>query len=142
MQPKIQVDLWNGDPDIDAIARAVHSPEIEIIRKEPFCSNRMSPFDSQNTFLTREMIPFFMLMPGIGRVDDIWGSYWLQKKVKSIEPYVLYHTATVYQKRNPHDIVRDMELEIFGYRNALKFTTTDSLDSMFESVFELYQSYF
>jgi hypothetical protein len=42
--------------------------------------NRPSPFDSQNTFFTGAMIKDYFLYPHVGRMDDIWASYYVQAK--------------------------------------------------------------
>ena len=57
IQPDIQADFWNGDPDIDAICRMEHMPNCDFDKKLfPFSSNTFSPFNSQNTFLSRNVI--------------------------------------------------------------------------------------
>ena len=114
----VQADLWDGDPDIDAIARISFKPLVKFDDiKEPFCSNKISPFNSQNTFLAREVIPFYSVLPYIGRMDDIWGAYILQFFFPNS---VIYSPATVYQERNVQDLVTNLEKEIIGYRNTLK----------------------
>ena len=45
--------------------------------KKPYTSNRISPFNSQNTILTRECLKNYFLFPFIGRMDDM-GSYYVQ----------------------------------------------------------------
>lgn len=114
----IQADLWDGDPDIDAIARLIYKPIVkysDIIA--PYCSNKIAPFNSQNTFLSRDVIPYYAVLPFIGRMDDVWGSYILQHKFPNS---VIYNKATVYQKRNLQDLITNLENEIIGYRNTLK----------------------
>lgn len=114
----VQADLWDGDPDIDAIARITLSPNVKFSDvKSPYGSNKISPFNSQNTFLAREVIPFYSVLPHIGRMDDIWGSYILQLKFPNS---VIYNRASVYQERNPQDLLTNLENEMFGYRNTFK----------------------
>ena len=83
---------------------------------KPYGSNFISPFNSQNTFLTREVIPFYAVIPHIGRMDDIWGSYILQHYFPNS---VVYCPASVYQDRNLQDLITNLEKEIIGYRNTL-----------------------
>jgi len=112
----VQADLWDGDPDIDALARLTYKPIInykEII--EPFCSNQISPFNSQNTFLHREVIPYYAVLPNVGRMDDIWGGYILQNYFKD---NLIYCPSSVYQDRNVQDLITNLEKEIIGYRNT------------------------
>jgi len=114
--PDVQADFWNGDPDIDAICRMEHAPECKF---EPGCfpmaSNRMGPFNSQNTFMRGDLLRDYMMFPAIGRMDDIWASYYLQAKGAK----VVYGPASVYQSRNVHNLIRDMQGEYLGYENNL-----------------------
>lgn len=113
----VQADLWNGDPDIDAIARIAFRPNVNFNDiKEPFCSNKIAPFNSQNTFLSRKVLPFYSVLPFIGRMDDIWGSFILQKYFPNS---VIYGPPTVYQERNIHNLSKDLEAELIGYKNSL-----------------------
>ena len=112
----IQADFWNGDPDIDAICRMEHHPICKFNPKFfPFSSNKVSPFNSQNTFLTRRVLPYYFLFPHIGRMDDIWASYYVYFKGFKI----IYNKASVFQKRNKHDLTKDMLKEFIGYENNL-----------------------
>lgn len=115
---KVQADLWNGDPDIDAICRITYAPEVEFRHIEPYgARDAFSPFNSQNTFLSREVIPDYMLFPHTGRMDDIWASYVLESRHPNS---VIYNRASVYQKRNPHDLTVDMQNEMLGYKFTKK----------------------
>ena len=115
--PSVQADFWNGDPDIDAICRMEHSPECDFDPHFfPFTSNRLSPFNSQNTFLSVSIFPDYFLFPHVGRMDDIWASYYVQSKNHK----VIYKAPSVFQDRNQHDLIKDMKLEYLGYENNLK----------------------
>ena len=117
----VQADFWNGDPDIDAVCRITKMPEVEFKNFKPFSSNKISPFNSQNTFIHRDIIPYYMVIPHIGRMDDIWGAYAIQQDLKEKHgDFVVYNKATVYQARNPHDLTIDMEEEMIGYKYNLK----------------------
>jgi len=117
----VQADFWNGDPDIDAVCRITQMPDVEFKPFSPFASDKIAPFNSQNTFLHRDVIPFYMVIPHIGRMDDIWGGYALQQDQKVTRGnFVVYNKATVYQDRNEHDLTIDMEEEMIGYRNNPK----------------------
>ena len=112
----VQADLWDGDPDIDAICRLSKMPCVKYNPISPYGSNQLSPFNSQNTFIAREAIPYYSMLPFIGRMDDIWAAYVLQKYFPNS---VVYNKASVYQDRNPQDLIKNMEEEIIGYRNTL-----------------------
>ena len=113
----IQADLWDGDPDIDAIGRIAMRPCVKFNDLTPFCSNKISPFNSQNTFISRSVLPKYAVFPFIGRMDDIWGGYILQTFFPDC---VVYNRSSVFQDRNPQDLVTNLEHEVIGYRNTLK----------------------
>ena len=80
----IQADFWNGDPDIDALCRKMYSPNCMFKNNRfPFFSKKLSPFNSQNTFLDANLLKFYFMFPDQGRLHDIWASYYIQYKKKS-----------------------------------------------------------
>jgi len=116
--PLIQADLWNGDPDIDAIARLTYKPIVNFdMTRTPFWSTSISPFNSQNTFISRKVLPKYAVLPHVGRMDDIWGGYITQHYFPNS---VIYNRASVYQDRNVQDLITNLEKEIIGYRNTYK----------------------
>jgi hypothetical protein len=144
----VQADLWNGDPDISAFSRLEYAPNCTFDESEfPLASNRMGPFNSQNTFIRGEMLKDYFVFPAIGRMDDIWASYYVQAKGYK----VVYNKASVYQKRNPHDLINDLKEEYIGYENNLKLinSLTQDPESIFSflpekaaTAFRLYQRHF
>ncbi len=113
----IQADFWNGDPDIDAICRMEHAPECTFNSKYfPMASNKIAPFNSQNTFISKNILKNYFLFPHIGRMDDIWAAYYVQSKGAN----VIFCEPSVYQSSNPHDLTKDMKLEYLGYENNLE----------------------
>ena len=115
--PQIQADFWDGDPDIDAICRMEHHPSCKFKNRFfPFASNKISPFNSQNTFLSKKVLPHYFLFPHIGRMDDIWASFYVITKGFK----VIYNKSSVFQKRNKHDLTKDMLKEYIGYENNFK----------------------
>jgi len=124
----VQANLWDGDPDIDAMARLTHKPCVKYSDiTGPYTSNQPSPFNSQNTFIARECIPYYAVLPFVGRMDDIWGGYLLQQKFPNA---IVYDVATVYQDRNVQDLVTNLENEVIGYRNTLKFIDSENFDEI------------
>ena len=114
--PDIQADFWNGDPDIDALCRLEHGPSCNFSDAEfPFTSNKISPFNSQNTILSRKIAYDYFLYPHIGRMDDIWAAFYVVSKGYR----VVYNKATVFQQRNEHNLIEDMKKEYLGYENNL-----------------------
>tara|TARA_Y100000004_G_C8955842_1_gene430762 strand:- start:3107 stop:4024 length:918 start_codon:yes stop_codon:yes gene_type:complete len=136
----VQADLWDGDPDIDAMARLTMKPIVKYNIGQPYCSNRIAPFNSQNTFLAREVIPYYTVLPHVGRMDDIWGSYILQHYFPDS---VIYNKASVYQDRNVQDLITNLEKEIIGYRNTYKLINDleNFMNYLPEETQKFYQTY-
>jgi hypothetical protein len=113
----IQSNLVNGDPDVDAISRITMRPYLNLSKEiEYYTSNAIMPFNSQNTIIHRDLLPFYFMFPFVGRMDDIWGSYILQLFYPNS---VVFGPPTVTQIRNDHDLVVDLENEITGYKNTI-----------------------
>lgn len=122
----VVAELWDGDPDVDAICRIAHGPfdlKLENNKSAHFAValGTFSPFNTQNTFFTRKIAPCMCLPYDIGRMDDIWASYMTEKVMHHLKSHVAYLGPTVYQDRNEHDLTRDLEKEMIGYRNTLQF---------------------
>lgn len=115
--PHIQADFWNGDPDVDAICRMLHAPACHFDDAcFPMAANKPGPFNSQNTFLSGDVLAEYFLFPGVGRMDDIWASY----RAQAVGFRVVYSRASVFQDRNQHDPVEDMRQEYLGYELTLR----------------------
>jgi hypothetical protein len=113
----VQSHLVNGDPDVDAIGRISFAPNINLRESfNFFTSNKIMPFNSQNTIIHRDVLPYYFMFPFIGRMDDIWGAYILQSFFPNC---VAFGRANVYQLRNQHDLIKDLEDELLGYRESL-----------------------
>jgi hypothetical protein len=148
MTPDVQADFWNGDPDIDAFCRMEHAPECTFEERFfPLAGSAMSPFNSQNTFLAGKLLKDYFLFPKVGRMDDIWASYYVQAKGAQ----VVYGKPSVYQQRNVHDLVRDMRQEYLGYEHNLAIVKAlpDNPDALLGFLppdavraFELYRQHF
>ena len=125
----VKADFWNGDPDIDAVCRMEHLPECKFKNSYfPFSSNKISPFNSQNTFLSSKVLKDYFLYPHIGRMDDIWASFYVTSKNYK----VVYNEPTVYQERNQHNLIKDFKDEYIGYVNSLNLV--ESLYKNSESI--------
>ena len=119
--PLIQADLWDGDPDIDAMCRLSFKPIVKFNTTAPFAAAEISPFNSQNTFIHRDALKHYAVWPYVGRMDDIWGGYYTQKMIG--DDKLIYNRASVYQDRNVQDLITNLEKEVIGYRHTLDFTT-------------------
>ena len=122
--PLVQADLWNGDPDVDSIERIVWIAwrqkwrPIDFGKISPYSTPNITPFNSQNTFLSRKVFPYYSCLPFIGRMDDIWGAYMMQKHIGVGQ--IVFNNPSVYQARNEHDFVNDMKNEVIGL-NSLDY---------------------
>lgn len=115
--PDVQANLWDRNPDIDAINRMTLTKENFIFKNiGHYTSSKFAPFNSQNTILNSNVISKYFLFPFVGRMDDIWAAYYVQ----SLGFKVIFDNATVYQDRNAHSYYKDFQGEIIGYNNNLK----------------------
>lgn len=116
--PSIQANFWNGEPDIDAVCR-INNPNLNCKFDDyifPFAVGLITPFNSQNTIISRRVIEGgYFLFPFIGRMSDIWIAYYMTAKGFR----VVYDKATVFQKRNEHNLVEDLKQEMLGYEKSL-----------------------
>lgn len=118
----VQADLWDGDPDIDAVCRIAMAPVVTFNPSIlPFGSTKLAPFNSQNTFLSREVLPTYFLFPHVGRMDDIWAAYVTQFKFPNS---VVFSKASVFQERNEHNLVKDLQAEMLGYEHNAEFVVS------------------
>lgn len=123
---KVQANLWNGDPDIDAICRFAYNPKDIVFDVTNgrggfsgyWSCDRFSPFNTQNTMISGKYIKDYISIPFIGRMDDIWGAYLFEHHNPES---VVYGEPTVFSDRSPHDTTDDMKLEILGYLKTLEF---------------------
>jgi hypothetical protein len=116
----VQADFWDGDPDIDAVCRMIYAPECKFEPAFfPLGSDKIAPFNSQNTFIKAGWLADYFLFPHVGRMDDIWAAYYIQAKGAK----VVFNKASVYQRRNVHNLVVDMKREYLGYENNLDIVT-------------------
>jgi hypothetical protein len=136
----VQADLWDGDPDIDAMCRLSKMPCVKYNDIKPYASNQLSPFNSQNTFIHRDILPHYMVLPHIGRMDDIWMSYMIEKIFPNS---VIYNSSSVYQDRNEQDLITNLKNEMDGYRNTLNFIQDKyQLNDLAQTAYELYKEQF
>jgi len=121
--------LWLGTPDVDATAH-LEEP-IDVVGMDAIDGRRTCaldrgtwcPINSQNSAFDASLLPVMylpvMLDPirgyRIGRMDDIWMSYFLRTIADGRGDYVLCGPPLVQQKRNPHDHLADLTQELPGY---------------------------
>jgi hypothetical protein len=129
VRPVVNAGLWLQSPDVDATAN-IEEP-IRVIGMEPIAGDRTCalaagtwcPFNSQNTAFDISVLPAMYLVVmldtvrgyRIGRLDDIWMSYFVRAIADQLGDAVLYGPPLVAQHRNPHNFVRDLSEELTGY---------------------------
>jgi hypothetical protein len=125
----VNAGLWLDDPDIDAMTRMERPIIVRGMRPgapERFAlqPGTWSPFNSQNTALLREVIPAYFLSPCIGRYDDIWPSYIVNRIANHLGDVIAYGQPLVRQKRNEHNLWKDLDAERVGMLLSDEFCAT------------------
>ncbi len=116
----VQQGLADENPDVDAIYRLVlplpvsFAPGREIVLDQ----GAWCPFNSQNTSWWRDAFPLLYLPYYCSfRMTDIWRSFVTQRIAWENGWRLAFHSSTVYQERNAHDLMRDFADEVPGYLN-------------------------
>jgi STELLO glycosyltransferases len=120
----VQQGLADSDPDVDAVYRMLfplpfhfelpHDPVL--LRNGAWC-----PFNSQNTTFFQSAFPLLYLPAKCSfRMTDIWRSFVAQRVLQTKGFGVVFHSPTVWQERNAHDLHRDFTDELPGYVNNAK----------------------
>ncbi|MGA1374869.1 MAG: STELLO glycosyltransferase family protein, partial [Flavobacteriales bacterium] len=114
-----QIGVWQGladeDPDVDAIYRLVSDEPCYFEKRKPIVlkPGSLCPFNSQNTLVRRELFPLLYLPSFVTfRFTDILRGLVAQPIMWSSGYQLGFTQATVVQKRNPHDYMRDFVSEI------------------------------
>lgn len=123
----LKVGVWqflaDGDPDVDAIYRLTNNTPIYFKWREPLVldQNTCCPFNSQNTYFCKEVFPLLYLPSTVTfRFTDILRGLVAQPVLWVAGYHLGFAGATVLQKRNPHDYLKDFESEIPCYLQAEK----------------------
>lgn len=117
--------LWLNEPDVDATTwlngkvKGVRytGPDSFVLEQSTW-----SPVNTQNTSVTRELIPAFLFVtmgwpvPGgkLDRYGDIWGGYFLLALMQGTSHHVAFGRPLVEHRRNPHNYVDDLRYEFWG----------------------------
>lgn len=115
------------DPDISAIERIERAP-IVTDYTWPMKSgiiidprHTWSVLNTQSTTWRRELAPLMACSPAVGRFDDILAGWISQRVAAEFDWQVFYGPPFVKQIRHPHDLVRDLEDELWGMRYGEQF---------------------
>lgn len=116
----IQQGLADDNPDVDAIYRLTLPLPITFNQSSSIALDEGSicPFNSQNTTWFKEAFPLLYLPYHCSfRMTDIWRSFVAQRIAWSCGWPILFHSSTVRQERNEHNLMHDFEDELVGYLN-------------------------
>lgn len=122
-----KVGIWQGladeDPDVDAIYRLTNDTPCYFAERAPVVLGigTISPFNTQNTLIRKELFPLMYLPTYVTfRYTDILRGL-VAQPIMWLYGYKLGFTnATVIQKRNPHDYMKDFISEIPMYETCEK----------------------
>lgn len=145
----IQQYLADSDPDVDAIYRLIFREPLYFDRDAPsriLAPFSYCPFNSQNTIIHSEAFELLYLPAFVSfRMTDIWRSFVAQRILWQQGKSVSFHSPTVYQERNAHNLMRDFSDEVVGYLNneaiAQKLNSLDLAgQSISESMLRCYEA--
>jgi hypothetical protein len=117
--------LIDGDPDRTALDRYTYPERVVNIQKDDkdVISNSLQMvFNTQNTMFKRDIFPAMFLFPmnkkvgdfAIDRMDDIFMSYIINEIVYNQNFNIAYGGSRMVQRRNDHNLERDMFTELTG----------------------------
>ncbi|MGI8893146.1 MAG: STELLO glycosyltransferase family protein [Bacteroidia bacterium] len=122
---KCKIGIWQGladeDPDVDAIYRLTTDTPCYFEEREPVVLSKgtISPFNTQNTIIRRELFPLLYLPTYVTfRFTDILRGLVAQPIMWLYDYQLGFINATVVQKRNPHDYMKDFISEIPMYQHC------------------------
>ena len=127
----VNVGIWQGladeDPDVDAIYRLVSDQSCVFNQQPPIVLDKgiVCPFNTQNTCIRKELFPLLYLPVNVSfRFTDILRGLVAQPIMWLHGFHLGFTSATVVQKRNPHDYFNDFLSEIPMYQHCEKVVET------------------
>ncbi len=136
----VAAGLIIGNPDVDATTRMELKPDIGMVHVlgdvgVVVDKSTHTVFNTQSTAMVRALIPAWFLMPGVGRMDDIYASLIVQRVARERGYHVHFGRPIAFQERHAHNLVTDLRAEIDGYENVVKLTALlDAIDLSGRSV--------
>ncbi len=113
----VNAGLWTNDPDIDALTRLerrlITTGFKENVHTEfALYPGTWSPWNCQNTAISRAALPSYFLSPHTGRHLDIWASYITTKIAEAMGEVIAFGTPLAFHDRSPHNLYKDLEAEL------------------------------
>ena len=119
----LQQGVCENNPDVDAIYRLINKKINIKFKKNYFVSlgKSLTPFNSQNTIWFKKIFPLMYLpVTCTMRCTDILRSLICLKILMNDNKKILFFGTTMFQKRNKHDLYKDLEDEVGLYLNNKK----------------------
>lgn len=145
-----KIGIWQGladeDPDVDAVYRMTCDTPCYFNEREPVVLGKgtISPFNTQNTLVRKELFPLMYLPTYVTfRFTDILRGLVAQPIMWLYEYQLGFVNATVVQKRNPHDYMKDFLSEVPMYEHGGKVVdiVQSSISSSSGICSNLYRAY-
>jgi hypothetical protein len=146
------IGIWQGladeDPDVDAIYRLTDDSPCYFNYRPPIVLGigTFSPFNSQNTIFRKELFSLLYLPTSVTfRFTDILRGLVAQPIMWLNNYHLGFTSATVVQKRNPHDYMKDFISETPMFLNVEKVTdivstTISKYDSIEANLYNAYNA--
>jgi STELLO glycosyltransferases len=122
-----KIGFWQGladeDPDVDAIYRLTNDTPCYFDNRPPVALGKgtICPFNTQNTMIRKELFVLLYLPTYVTfRFTDILRGLIAQPIMWLYDYQLGFTNATVVQKRNPHDYMKDFVSEIPMYQQGEK----------------------
>jgi hypothetical protein len=145
-----RVGIWQGlaneDPDVDAIYRLTSDQPCYFDERQPVVLGRgtISPFNTQNTIIRKELFSLMYLPTYVTfRFTDILRGLVAQPIMWLYDYHLGFTNATVTQKRNPHDYMKDFisEIPMYQYGESIIELVSNSISKSENIESNLYNSY-
>ena len=147
-----KVGMWQGladeDPDVDAIYRLTSDTPCYFNSRQPLVLGKgtISPFNTQNTMVRKELFALMYLPTYVTfRFTDILRGFVAQPIMWLNDYHLGFIDATVVQKRNPHDYMKDFISEIPMYKHCVEVMEITSAaistnNSIEDNLFNTYEA--
>lgn len=117
--PVLNMGLWSGTPDLNAIDYLLYNPTPEKnLSVQPFivAPEQYAPICSMNLAFKPEIIPAFYQLWHRHRYDDIFSGLFLKKIADHKRRNISVGTPIVVHDKTPRDIFAEIEKELPGMR--------------------------
>jgi hypothetical protein len=147
-----KIGIWQGladeDPDVDAVYRLVIDKQCVFDSRSPVVLSKgtISPFNTQNTMIRKELFALMYLPTFVTfRFTDILRGLVAQSIMWLYDYRLGFTEATVIQKRNPHDYMKDFISEIPMYKSCDRIIeivseVISSSKSIEDNIFSAYEA--